>query len=62
MTYRFIIMQSNKQVSDNLFDELEKFGKSPVMQKSESYSKISRASFIGTVNHKESMYKLLKEA
>jgi hypothetical protein len=55
-------MQSNKQVSDNLFDELEKFGKSPVMQKSESYSKISRASFIGTVNHKESMYKLLKEA
>jgi hypothetical protein len=32
------------------------------MQKIESYSKLTRASFIGTVNHKESMYKLLKEA
>lgn len=55
-------MQSGKPISDNLFDELANFGKSPGMQKTESYSKLTRASFIGTVNHKESMYKLLKEA
>ena len=32
------------------------------MSKSESYRTLGKASFIGTVNHKNSMYKLLKEA